>query len=177
MPHGDPKNPKKNPHPVQRYELTATADAPGEWDSVKGYISYEVINYKCTPEDKFLGVHALPKGAGEYIEMKRIGENTWRGYFFRDLMLDEDYYDLGDCHWDTTSISLNFVAHKSSFNSGSVFNTILKIGRKKEYFRKSDFEDISRTSSSLVFQSSDSDVIRHPEDFFSIMFSVNESMP
>jgi hypothetical protein len=36
MTHGDPKNPKKNPHPIKRYEVTATTDAPGPWDAVKG---------------------------------------------------------------------------------------------------------------------------------------------
>ncbi|WP_225563045.1 hypothetical protein [Rhodanobacter sp. DHG33] len=49
MTHGDPTNPKKNSHPIKRYEITATTDAPGPWDSVKGYIAYEVTNPECVP--------------------------------------------------------------------------------------------------------------------------------
>src|SRR5690348_17229322 len=73
MAHGDPNHPRKNPHPAQRYEVIATAKAPGPWDKVKGYISYEVVSPKCTPEDKFLGVHAMPTDVGLEIEMTRVG--------------------------------------------------------------------------------------------------------
>ena len=121
MSHGDPKNPQKNPHPIRRYEVIATADAPGTWDSVKGYLTYEVANPECTPEDKFLGVHQLPREVGNDIAMTRVDEKTWKGYFYRDFVQDEDYYGLGRCHWDATSLVGVFVVHGETFSSGSVF--------------------------------------------------------
>ncbi|MEO8809334.1 MAG: hypothetical protein ABI386_03710 [Rhodanobacter sp.] len=94
MTHGDPKNPKKNPHPVKRYEVIATAHAPGPWDAVSGTVFFDVVNLACTPEDKFLGVHAKPRDVAMDFEMARVDEKTWKGHFYRDAMLDEDYYGL-----------------------------------------------------------------------------------
>ena len=55
--HGDPDNPKKNPHPTKRYELTATVDAPGPWDDVNGRVYFDVVSTACLRENKFLGVY------------------------------------------------------------------------------------------------------------------------
>src|SRR6185437_13829248 len=58
------KSSQEESAPQQRYEIIATAKAPGPWDKVKGFISYEVVNPQCTPEDKFVGVHAMPTDVG-----------------------------------------------------------------------------------------------------------------
>ena len=176
MTHGDPKNPKKNSHPVKRYEVTATADAPGLWDSVKGYISYEVVNPECTPEDKFLGVHALPRVEGQHIEMTRISEKTWRGYFYRDFILDEDYYGQGICHWDATSVAGVFVVHGETFGPGSVLEDFLRNGQQTDYFKKSEFLDRSLTGdSALDFSANNPEYVKSPNDFFPITVTVKEA--
>lgn len=178
MTHGDPKNPKKNPHPVKRYEVTATAQSPGPWDSVKSYIGYDVINPECTPEDKFLGVHELPQDVGQDIEMTKVDKNTWKGYFFRDFIEDEDYYGLGDCHWDATSVTANFTAHGIRFNSGSVLNEFLRKGPQTGYFKKSIFGDRSFPLDSIPgFSVSNPQVIQEPGAFFPIMVTVKEATP
>ncbi len=60
MAHGDPKNPRKNPHPAQRYEVIATADAPGPWDSVQGAAFFDVTNVACVPKGAFTGGRNVP---------------------------------------------------------------------------------------------------------------------
>jgi hypothetical protein len=178
MTHGDPKNPKKNPHPVKRYEVTATADAPGPWDSVKGYIGYDVINPECTPEDKFLGVHAMPQDVGQDIEMTKVDDKTWKGYFYRDLIQDEDYYGLGVCHWDATSVGGTFVAHGETFGSGDTLEVLLKKGSQTEYFKKSEYLDHSLTGDqALVSTAATPEVVQHPDAFFPITVSVKEVVP
>jgi hypothetical protein len=176
--HGDPKNPKKNPHPVKRYEVIATADAPGPWNSVKGYISYEVINNQCTPENKFLGVHILPQDMGEYIEMARVNEKTWQGYFYRDLIQDEDYYELGVCHWDATSVSAGFIARGVRFNSGSPMDEFLQKGTQTEYFKKNSYGDHNLVGiGTLKFLATDPEVSQHPDTFFPITVTIKEVRP
>lgn len=174
MTHGDPENPKQNPHPVKRYEVIATAEAPGPWDSVKGYISYEVVNPACTPEDKFLGVHKLPQDVGHDIEMALVGENTWRGYFYRDFMQDEDYYGLNVCHWDTTSVGGVFSVHGEIFGSGDTLEVLVRKGPQTMYFKKSDFLDRSRTVGGYGTTPNDPEVTQHPEAFFPITVIVKE---
>lgn len=178
MAHGDPKHPKKNPHPVQRYEIVATADAPGPWDSVHGYVEYKVSNPDCTPKDEFLGVHAMPPIEGIRVEMARTGEKTWKGYFYRDAMLDEDYYGLGKCRWDATSVSANFVAHGESFGTGDVLSVLLKDGPQTGYFRKSQFRDTSFTGDgALDFSTKNPEYVKDSDAFFPIVVSARLANP
>lgn len=177
MAHGDPKHPKKNPHPVQRYEVIATANAPGPWDSVHGYIGYEVSNPDCTPKDKFLGVHAMPPVVGTEIEMTRVGEKTWKGYFYRDAMQDEDYFGLGMCHWDVASVSANFTLDSLTFGSGDVFDVLLKNGSQTEYFKKSAFLARSFKHGGDGTTPNDPEVIQHPDAFFPITVAIKEVKP
>ncbi|OOG44968.1 hypothetical protein B0E52_06570 [Rhodanobacter sp. C06] len=176
--HADPKNPKKNPHPVKRYEVTATAEAPGPWDQVKGYISYEVVNPKCTPENKFLGVHIKPTGVGVNIEMTRVGESTWKGYFYRDHMQDEDYYGLGECHWDATDVGVGFTVHGEMFGAGDILEMLLSKGPQTDYFKVSEFMDRTVSGDDAWLTSADDpEVAKHPDQFFPITVAIKEVSP
>jgi len=178
MTHGDPKNPKKNPHPVHRYEVTATAEAPGPWDKVDGYITYEVVNIQCTPEDKFLGVHIKPTEVGVNIEMTRVGDNTWKGYFYRDYMQDEDYYGMGVCHWDTTSVASGFHVHGETFGAGEIMDMLLSKGPQTDYFKVSEFMDRSLSGdSALNFSPKYPGYIKNPNEFFPITVAIKEVLP
>jgi hypothetical protein len=177
MSHGDPDHPDRNPHPVQRYEIIATAEAPGPWDSVKGYLTYEVVNPACTPENKFLGVHIMPQEVGLDIEMTRVDEKTWRGYFYRDYLQDDDYYGLGTCHWDPTSVAGVFVVHGTSFGSGDTLDALLQNGSETEYFKKSEFLDRSSKIGGYGTTPDDPAVIRHTEAFFPITVAIKEAVP
>ena len=178
MTHGDPENPKKNPHPVKRYEVTATADAPGPWDEVSGRAYFDIVNVECTPENKFLGVHVKPTEVATDFRMDRVDEKTWRGYFYRDAMLDEDYYQLGVCHWDPTSVSAGFTAKGVSFSSGSVFEDFLKNSSQTEYFRKSSYGDQKLVGIGTVdFSAINPDYIKNPDAFFPITVTVKEASP
>jgi hypothetical protein len=178
MTHGDPKNPKRNPHPVKRYEVTATADAPGPWDSVSGRVYFDVVNLACTPEDKFLGVHVKPTDVSVDFEMSRVDANTWKGYFYRDAMLDEDYYHLGVCHWDATSVSDGFTAKGVSFSSGSLFEEFLKKNAQTEYFKKSAYGDQSLIHyGTQDYSATDPNVLQHPDAYFKITVAIKEVKP
>jgi hypothetical protein len=170
MTHGDPKNPKKNPHPVKRYEVTATANAPGSWDSVKGVVFFQVINKGCVPKDSFTGGQNVPNISYEF-EMTRIENNTWEGYIYRDFLEDEDYFGLGVCHWGITQASPKFTVHGSNFVLGSDLESIKPY---IEYFKKSDFLNHSFTDAGYPTIPTDPEVTQHPVDFFPIAVTVKE---
>lgn len=178
MNHGNPENPKKNPHPVKRYEVTTTTKVTGPWDVVKGRVFFDVTNVECTPEDKFLGVHKIPKDVVIDFDMTRVDENTWKGYFYRDSIQDEDYYGLGVCHWDTSSAAAVFVAHGVTFTSSDVLDVFLHKGPQTNYFRKSFYEDHSSTVDNVPgFSAINPQVVQHPDAFFPITVIVKEATP
>ncbi|WP_202972678.1 hypothetical protein [Methylobacterium indicum] len=75
MTHGNPKEPAKNPHPVKRYEITATSHTPGPWDVIEGNVGYEVINKDCLPMNSFLGQQDVPN-TGVVVAMTRVDDHT-----------------------------------------------------------------------------------------------------
>ena len=177
MNYADPEHPKMNRHPIKLYEITATTDAPGPWDSVSAYIGYDVVTPSCSPENKLLGVHELPTDLGRTIVMTRVGTKTWKGNFYRDLVLDENYYQLGICHWDATSVVANFVVHNEMFAAGGVMEEFLKNGTTATYFKTIDFTDRSRTAGALESLSTDPEVVQSPNAFFPITVNVTEVTP
>ncbi|MBI0301500.1 hypothetical protein JBE04_45470, partial [Streptomyces sp. PRKS01-29] len=40
----------------------------------------------------------------EPITLHKVSENEYRGTFYLDRMLDEDYYGRGVCHWTLTGV-------------------------------------------------------------------------
>lgn len=178
MSHGDPKNPAKNLHPVRRYEVTATSDAPGPWDSVKGYLEYEVANPGCTPENRFMGEHLMPRIVGHDFEMTRVDKKTWKGYFYRDFMRDDNYYGLGVCHWEPSSVSAVFVAHKVVFGAGAVFADFLGNESQTEYFKKSAYGNLKIVrDEALDYSVINPEYIKNPHAFFPITVTVREAAP
>jgi hypothetical protein len=175
--HGDPKNPEKNPHSVKRYEITATVGALGAWDSVTGTIFFDVANVDCVPQDTFTGGRNVPNTSYE-IEMSRINEKTWKGYFLRDYLQDDDYYGLGVCHWDVTGLVPSFTINGKVFNASILFQDALNDGVQEIYFKKSDLLGNNLERGEVLISSSDNqEVVHHPDDFFTISVGVKEATP
>lgn len=177
MTHGDPKNPKKNPHPVKRYEVVVTADAPGPWDSVSGTVFFDVINRECVYRDSFTGGQNVPN-SGYDFKMNRVDEKKWIGYFYRDALEDEDYFGLGVCHWDATGLTPTFIVHGEAFAASTGFEDALHKGPQVTYFKKSEYFDHSLTGdAALESTASTPDVVQHPDHFFPITVTVREATP
>ena len=87
-------------HPQQAYELLLTLDnPPGPFAVVEGVAQYDVVN-----EDQCGHINPLTGTAErithqQAITLEAVGPNRYRGTVYRDLMLDEDYYDRGVCQW------------------------------------------------------------------------------
>lgn len=96
---------KLNPAPKQAYELVLTVkDAPGPFAVVEGVAQYDASNYADCGR-----IVPAPGTAGritsqEPVTLHKVGENEYRGTFYLDRMLDEDYYGRGVCHWTLTGV-------------------------------------------------------------------------
>jgi hypothetical protein len=129
---------KLNPQPKMRYELTLSVhDAPGPFESVSGFMQYEVQNeQECVPADAISGHHQR-LSVDPDIEFKRVGDSqTYKGTVYLDLVQDDDYYGLGMCHWKMVGFSAVMKAGEVTFNPYISGEQIAKMQPKTEFFAK-----------------------------------------
>ncbi|MDT3454326.1 hypothetical protein ROV96_09775 [Stenotrophomonas pavanii] len=94
-----------NPAPKQAYELVLTVkDAPGPFAVVEGVAQYDVSNYEDCGRVIWSTGTASRITSQEPVELRKTGENEYRGTFYLDRMQDQDYYDRGTCHWTLTGV-------------------------------------------------------------------------
>jgi hypothetical protein len=171
LPAGDPK---KNPHPVKRYELTATTDIPGNWDSVTGRVYFDVAN-DCAPQGSSASGRDLPYD----FDMRRVGEKTWKGYFYRDFLQDEDYFGKGICHWDAIQAVPVFTVHGSTFipDVYTPEENLDKVTPNTSLFKRSDFTDQTLKKATINFSSSSQEYTTDPGAFFPITVTIQKAVP
>lgn len=134
---------KKNPHPKMRYELTMTIkDAPGPFDSIKGFVQYEVLNNACVPETGGpMNAMRLAPQLYPALEFTRISDMEYRANVYLDLLQDEDYYGLGTCHWSMTGIVAKLGVGKGSLALGLSSNELLSQQPLTSYYVHADYTD------------------------------------
>ncbi|UKE51730.1 hypothetical protein KCU57_05290 [Xanthomonas translucens] len=167
-----------NPHPQKRYEVIATSHAPGPWDSFEGgYIGYDVINTKCVPMIAFIGEQHRPN-TGLDVPMTRVDDHSWKGYFYRDALQDEDYFKLGVCHWDVTSVSVSAIAQGVRFAWSGSPEELLRNGPETRYFKKSVYGDRSFVLDGAPdLDPADPEVLQNPDAYFPVTIAVKEVTP
>lgn len=139
---------KLNPHPLQRYEVIVKVDAPGPFDSVKGRVVYGISNESCVPKNTFEGATEVPdQSYYSSFPLERVDETTYKGYFYRDQLLGANYFGLGECHWDVSSLGADLTVHGLTFDAGTIpFGTLpngtrVLVQPVRSGFRKQDYFD------------------------------------
>lgn len=96
---------KLNPAPKQAYELVLTLkDAPGPFAIVEGVAQYDVSNYEDCGRILPATGTAGRITSQEPVTLHKVSENEYRGTFYLDRMLDEDYYGRVACDWTLTGV-------------------------------------------------------------------------
>jgi hypothetical protein len=133
---------KQNPHPKMRYEITMTIDgAPGPFDSIEGYVQYEVRNGRCVPLAQGSGATLVPVKNIPLV-FTRVSDAVYKGTLYVDLMQDEDYYGLGVCHWTVAGAGANPKVKNVVFSPGITPDEILSQAKATRYFSdRSYFND------------------------------------
>lgn len=172
---------KQNPHPMKRYEITATVhDAPGPFDNVGAGVLFQVRNVDCVPHQPITGGADVPNTVREF-PLTRLDHHTWKGYFFKDLLHDEDYFGLGVCHWDVMSVGPDFHVHGLSFSPGLILWTEPVQDHETRYFRRKTYFDRTLTNTNAgsadSWPANSEGVEKHPDEFFSITVTIKEAMP
>lgn len=166
---------KRNPHPKMRYEITMVVkDAPGLFDSVTGFMQYDIANEQCAPFEKFIGIYRKPPGQSPPIVFNRVGDNEYKGQLYLDFFLDEDYYKLGVCHWSLVAAVARLKFQEASFGPDLLQEQIISQKSVTLYFPKSGYGDNSIKDMNYVGSTMSDAVAQHRADFFSITLSAKE---
>lgn len=134
---------KRNPHPAA-YEVTLTIDnAPGPFGVVKAAMQYEVLDERCLPD---LGGMAGTKASlleWVPVELQHVSGNTYRGTVYDDLLVDEDYYGLGVCHWSLVAAQFKLQAGvekgETRFSHHIFHGDLTREGQIQAYFWKGHY--------------------------------------
>lgn len=118
----------ENPQKHQKYEVTVTfKDAPGKFEIAKLVENYSARNCRYTT-NRMAGATMLAHYQPEFA-LQKVSDTVYRGEFYTDRPLNEDYYGQGVCLWENFSLSLSFRASndkKSTYFSESVDKEVLQ---------------------------------------------------
>ena len=110
QPGAKPPVPKRNPDAVA-YEVEFTfEDAPGPFAVMNAGMEYDVADERCLPRLGGMSGTRVQATQSIPIELSKISPTVYRGVFFDNLFLDEDYYGLGVCHWNFIGLGTGFRA-------------------------------------------------------------------
>ena len=164
--------PKFNPMPAHQYELVATIqDAPGPFDEVTGYVSYQVSNTDCLP---------LQPGSGATLAMQRRlplkllpFSDGYTATFHLDALADANYFGLGVCHWDIGGVGLNLTVHNVVFSPGLSTAEVTTRSPITTYFARAAYRNPERSGSTIGTARS-AYVTSHPAEFFAVTLQSKE---
>ncbi|GLQ93038.1 hypothetical protein [Dyella acidisoli] len=166
---------KHNTNPKVRYEITLTIkDAPGLFDSVTGFMQYDVANEQCTPYERFTGIYRTPPGQSPPIAFSRVSDNQYKGTLHLDLLQDEDYYGLGVCHWSMTAAIARLKFQEATFSPDISQKQIVAQQSVTIYFPKSGYGDNSIKDMHYAGSTMSETVAHYRDDFFSVTLSSKE---
>lgn len=171
---------KRNPNPKMRYEITlAVHDAPGPFESVSGYMQHQVLDKACVPEIPFEGAKVMPDHPVDFA-FTRINDQEYVGTVYLDLLQDDDYYGLGECHWTMTLAGVVLKTQSASFVSSIPLSSIVARTPnsaylpKKAYFAKAS-EPAVMSISGMPFGTPVAEyAAKHPEEFFVVTLTSSE---
>jgi hypothetical protein len=138
---------KQNPHPRMRYEITVTIqDAPGPFDSINGDVQYGVANDDCVPLQPFSGAQLSPDKHVPLV-FTRVSGNLYKATMYADLLLDEDYYGRGVCHWSIVGASADLRIKDGALSPAIFHDDIMAQKPVTTYFANGDYLAATKKSS------------------------------
>jgi hypothetical protein len=167
---------KKNPHPAMRYDITMTInDAPGRFDEMVVFATYQVMNDACVPLQPGSGARLNPM-TEQVLPLTRVNEHVYTATMYVDQFQDEDYYGLGVCHWTSTGVQANLRIHKVTVSPDMSLNDVIGQKTVTVPFSKLDFTDPTQAGlDSGPPRNSHAPLV--PSNSFSITLAAKEHFP
>ncbi len=132
---------RRNPNPTA-YEITMTIEnAPGPFGWIEGVMQYETaLDDPCMPDLGGMAGTRMRLKERIPVTLTKVGENQYRGVYYTDLLVDEDYYGLGVCRWSMIAARVTLRAgmeeDEANFFENIFFDDLVSKDRVKAYFWK-----------------------------------------
>lgn len=141
---------KLNPNPTHAYEirltlanvseLSSAADGKSPFTVVEGTVQFDASNGARCGKSNALSGHVPTLSSHEPLPLSRISATEYVGTVYADMLLDEDYYGRGVCHWELTEARVALRARAdiadTRFVAGLPAKTVLAGGTQARYFWK-----------------------------------------
>lgn len=141
---------KLNPAPTQAYEIRLTlanasdlsspADGKSPFTVVEGTVQFDASNGARCGKSNALSGHVPTLSSHETFRLSRISPTEYVGTVYADMLLDEDYYARGVCHWALTEARVALRARAdiadTRFVAGLPAKKVLAGGTQARYFWK-----------------------------------------
>ncbi|MEH6422138.1 hypothetical protein [Pseudomonas sp. CGJS7] len=136
---------KLNPNPKHKYEVVMTIrDVPRPFEKIAGNLQFDVPRDKdaCIPLDQTRALGGVRNRPTKDIplELRKVSDTEYRGVFFTDMILEEDYYGLGVCPWELTAVGVKLFAKPAVFSTGTWQEAILSGDEQVTFAQKSLFD-------------------------------------
>jgi hypothetical protein len=142
---------KQNPHPAKRYEITMTIEgAPGAFDSVDGYVMFQIQNDDCVPLQPGSGARLAPRKSVPLTLSKVNDSNSYKSTFYLDQLKDENYFGLGICHWNVGGAGLNLKVRNVTFSPSMSLQDIQSQKTISRYFIDEDYHDARKGAEHML---------------------------
>ncbi|HBS54168.1 MAG TPA: hypothetical protein DEA38_00370 [Stenotrophomonas sp.] len=127
-----------NPSPKEANEVVVTThDAPENIYATGAYVTYQVTNDCLPPIDNFEGVrYGIDKHSLD-IPLRKVNPTTYKGTYFRDGILDLDYYGRGPCEWEIVLVGAALKTDSSKSPTYFTISTSVDAGSETRYSSKS----------------------------------------
>lgn len=141
---------KLNPAPTQAYEirltlanasdLSSAADGKSPFTVVEGTVQFDASNGARCGKSNALSGHVPTLSSHEPFRLSRVSATEYVGTVYADMLLDEDYYGRGVCHWALTEARVAFRARAdiadTRFVAGLSAKEVLAGGTQARHFWK-----------------------------------------
>lgn len=141
---------KLNPAPTQAYEirltlanvsdLSSAADGKSPFTEVEGTVQFDASNGARCGKSNALSGHVPSLSSHEPFRLSRVSATEYVGIVYADMLLDEDYYGRGVCHWALTEARVALRARPdiadTRFVAGLLAKEVLAGATQARYFWK-----------------------------------------
>lgn len=112
---------RANPSPVHGFDVVFEAHgAPGPFASFMANAHYQSFNCNFVTSE-WAGTRSQPTKTLPLV-VSRLDPNRYQVSFYRDGMMDEDYYGKGVCKWTLTGVTLGLKATGSKDETSYAFD-------------------------------------------------------
>ncbi|TRM53088.1 hypothetical protein YH64_010110 [Achromobacter sp. LC458] len=141
---------KLNPAATQAYEirltlanasdLSSAGDGKSPFTVAEGTVQFDASNGARCGKSNALSGHVPTLSSHEPFRLSRISATEYVGTVYADMLLDEDYYGRGVCHWALTEARVALQARTDNadtrFVAGLPAKKMLAGGTQARYFWK-----------------------------------------